>query len=213
MKGFTNQEKEELIRMAKESKLKGSSLSSVFSPFAKKYKRADGSVRNYYYYLIKTEGYRNNGLTVGRVKPFDEKETVEIVESVLTGASSGKSVRRVIDEMAQGDAKRALRIQNKYRNVVTNDKVFVQSVMASLAERGLSYKNPYAEKKEKKNFLYKRLQREINALFEKIAVKEKKINEQLKKKIFELEKNDLPEKSRVKDFFVLSSPQKEEKGE
>lgn len=213
MKGFTVQEKEELIQMAKSSKEKGSSLSSVFSVFAKKHKRADGSVRNYYYYLIKSEEFESSGLTAGKVKPFDKCETQKIIEGVLTGASSGKSVRRVISEMAKGDEKVALRIQNKYRNVVSNDKEFVQEVMLSLEKRGVAFKNPYAEKRERKNFLYKRLQREINNLFEKIALKEKKINEQLTKKINELENGVLPAKSNAKDFFVFSSVKSEEKGE
>ncbi len=213
MKGFSFQEKNELIQMAKTSKEKGCSLSSVFSAFAKKHKRADGSVRNYYYALIKSDGYSGEGLTAEHVKPFDKRETLDIIEGVLTGASSGKSVRRVIAEMAKGDEKKALRIQNKYRNMVSNDKEFVQEVMRSLEKRGVAFKNPYAEKKEKKSFLYKRLQREINNLFEKIAIKEKKINEQLTKKISDLEKGVLPAKSNAKDFFTLSLVKSEDKGE
>ncbi len=212
MKGFSEQEKNELIEMAKLSKKTGSSLSKVFLEFARKNKRAGGSVRNYYYFLIKHERLDEKELQSKTVEPFTKCETVEIIEKILTGTANGKSVRRVIDELTLGNAKKALRIQNKYRNVISCDRPLVELVMKGLKQKGVSFKNPYDNKKEKNAFLYKRLQREINGLFEKIALKEKKINEKLRQRIDELEGELKPEKSKTKDFFPVKQKPDENGG-
>jgi len=149
MKGFSEQEKNELIEMAKLSKKTGSSLSKVFLEFARKNKRAGGSVRNYYYFLIKNERSDEKELQSKTVEPFTKCETVEIIEKILTGTVNGKSVRRVIEELSLGNAKKALRIQNKYRNVISCDRPLVELVMKGLKQKGVSFKNPYDNKKEK----------------------------------------------------------------
>ncbi len=189
MRGFSEKERELLVQMARKSKVEGYSLTKVFDEYAVKTKRASGSVRNFYYSLLKENGKITEGLHASAIKPFDKCETVKLVAEILKRASGGKSVRKVISQMADNE-KEALRIQNKYRNVVKNERQLVEGVMQGLERAGQAYKNPYEKPVLKRGYAYHRLQREINGLFEKIAQKEKKINEQLREKIKTLEEEN-----------------------
>ncbi len=189
MRGFSERERELLAQMARKSKIEGYSLTKVFDEYAVKTKRASGSVRNFYYSLLKENGKLTEGLSANMIKPFDKCETVRLVSEILQRASGGKSIRRVIAEMADNE-KEALRIQNKYRNVVKHSRELVEGVMQGLEKKGIAYKNPYDKPIAKKGYAYHRLQREINGLFEKIAQKEKRINEELREKIKSLEEEN-----------------------
>lgn len=196
MRGFSERERELLAQMARKSKEEGYSLTRVFDEYAQKTKRASGSVRNFYYSLLKENGQLTKGLYANVIKPFDKCETVQLVSEILQRASGGKSVRKVISQMAT-DEKQALRIQNKYRNVIKNQRELVEGVMQGLESKGIAYKNPYNKPTSKKGYAYHRLQREINGLFEKISLKEKKVNEELREKIKTLEE----ENQRLKQNF------------
>ncbi len=189
MRGFSQHEREMLASMARKSKAEGYSLTKVFDEYAKKTKRASGSVRNFYYLLLKENAEVVDGLSANSIKPFDKCETVKIVAEILKRTAGGKSVRRVIEEMAE-NAKQALRIQNKYRNIVKHERELVEGVMQGLERQGIAYKNPYDKPTRKKGYAYHRLQREINGLFERVARKEKLINEQLREKIKSLEEEN-----------------------
>lgn len=212
MKGFTLKEKEKLISMAKDSKVKGYSLTKVFSEFAKETERASGSVRNYYYELIKSDEELFADLQASVILPFTKCETANILTKVLVGASEGKSIRKVIKELAQTD-KEALRMQNKYRNVIKNERPFVEAVMRGLDKKGVKYLNPYKKQREKRTFIYNRLKREINGLLEKMDNKEKLLNKELAKKIEELQQENkvLKEQSNVVKFLSLKNKELVEK--
>lgn len=212
MRGFSQQEREMLADMARKSKQDGFSLTKVFDEYAKKTKRASGSVRNFYYLMLKQGAKEVDNLSANKVKSFDKCETVKIVSEILKRTAGGKSVRRVIEEMAE-NPKHALRLQNKYRNVVKNQREFVQEVMAGLERNGIAYKNPYQKRQAKKGYAYHRLQREINGLFERVAQKEKIINEQLKEKIKTLEEENERLKQKYSPVLAYYKEKADDKAE
>lgn len=153
---------------------KGRSLSAAFEQMAKKTSRSVNSVRNYYYGQAKTfelvpEVAAKLGIKTAKVRregfvPFTDGEITDLVETVLTAKGNGKSVRAAIFEMANGDPKKALRYQNKYRSVLRSHRAGVESIMASLAARGIKYWDPY--KKPTANDNFARLTEYIAALDE-----------------------------------------------
>lgn len=212
MRGFSTAEREMLVQMARKSKTEGYSLTRVFDEYAKKTKRASGSVRNFYYLYLKENAKEAEGLTANTVKQFTKCETVKIIAEILKRTAGGKSVRRVIEEMATS-SKEALRIQNKYRNVIKNERGFVENIMQGLERNGIAYKNPYIKKISKKGYAYHRLSREINGLFERVSQKEKMINEQLKEKIKTLEAENEQLKQRFSPIVSYYKEKADDKAE
>ncbi len=206
MKGFSKKEKQRLVEMARDCKEKGYSLTKVFLDFAKQTNRASGSVRNYYYELLKEGESLTQGLGANKIIPFSKCQTAKLVSEILTKASSGKSVRRVIKEMTSSE-KEALRIQNKYRNVIKHEKDFVKKVMQGLDKAGLEYLDPYKKQKEKRSFIYARLKREIDGLLERLNGKEKLLNKELEEKVAILEEENkvLKRESKVLKFYKKSN--------
>ena len=106
---------------------------------------------------------------------------------MVNGIKQGKSVRQIVLNLAKGDAKLALRYQNKFR-----------SSMLSRPELTRELKQHTAKIKEQQKAssvipqtLLGRLKKEIDALVERIAGKEKKQNEQLLKRVSFLEAENL----------------------
>lgn len=131
MKGFSKEETEMLLSEAKAAKKSGVSLTEVFESVAKKTGRARGSVRNYYYHLLGGERkseLEKSGLKAEKIVAFSKEEEDKLIREVLGGVRSGKSVRRAIIDLSDGDGKLALRMQNKYRNLVKNSPEEVESV-------------------------------------------------------------------------------------
>ena len=190
MKGYTTKETARLLSMAQEAERTGKSLTAVFKTFAFETGRANGSVRNYYYQLIKTSANAPelkekfpalNHMRVSKNVSFTEKEEKDLVERVESGVRQGKSVRRTILEIAGGDEKLALRYQNKYRNVKkVRDKALF----------------------ENKDYAYKELTDKINALFERVGKSLKSENEKLKEKVKSLtEENKRLKRQATKSFI------------
>ena len=211
MKGFTQSEVALLTDMAKEGVSQGKNLTKVFNEFAQSSGRATGSIRNFYYSMLKTEQGKKSGLTANTVKPFSKCETVNLIKEILVGCANGKSVRRVIAELSKGAEKQALRIQNKYRNVIAKEKSLVENVKDGLTKMGIAFKDPYEQKTARRGFLYNRLEGEINRLFEKIALKEKKINASLTERIKELELENQRLKQNVVVSYYVKKKNKERK--
>jgi len=212
MKGFSVKEKEKLIEMAKDSKVNGYSLTKVFNDFAKETSRASGSIRNYYYDLLKENNQFESSLQVNKIVPFTKCETAKLVAQILVGASGGKSVRKVIKEMANNE-KDALRIQNKYRNVVKNERAFVIAIMQGLEKNNVKYLDPYKKRREKRSFIYNRLKREIDSLLQKLESKEKVLNKELEQKVLKLQEENkvLKENSKIINFYELEKNSNETK--
>ena len=198
MKNLSEEQINYLLKEAERATEENRSLTSVFSKFAKETGRARGGIRNFYYAMLK-EGEKNKDLSkiypsLNRLKAernlnFTKSEEEELFSRVNAGVRSGKSVRRTISEMANGNEKMALRYQNKYRNLLR--KKGVKSRLALYKEDGE----------------YKALKKAVDDLFERILkskqAKEaelKRENESLKEQLKKLKGEG--EKSNAKRFFA-----------
>ena len=181
--GYTEEEAIGLIEYIYTGKNAGKTLSYLFETYGKEHSRAKGSVRNYYYAFLKRQDdarvrriLEGKGLSAGVINPFTEKETDELLEKVIDGKKRGLSVRRSIMEASGGDEKLMLRMQNKYRNLLKKQPERVEKA-ANAA--GMSAVNP---------FLQRRLEREIDALYARIAEDLKQENARLRAEIERLKR-------------------------
>lgn len=107
------------------------------------------------------------GLKVNKIVAFNECETDALVKKVLTGVTFGKSVRRAISEISDGE-KEALRNQNKYRNTLKRDKPRVERLRKEIiSEVGKCY-DPYPKPPARDEILGD-LKKEINDFYDRIA--------------------------------------------
>ncbi|MBQ8428265.1 MAG: hypothetical protein IJX18_03320 [Clostridia bacterium] len=202
--GYTEEEAKNLIEYIQEGKGKGKTLTHLFATYGVKHGRAKGSVRNYYYTLMKNEKgderivklLDGKTLSVEKIRAFTEEETDEALRSILAEKSKGLSVRRAIFNLSGGDDKLMLRLQNKYRNTL---KKYPERIAAIQAEMGIAEKDrvDVLSRKKKANgvglsalkgarsvereFLQRRLEKEINALYDRLAQALKEENERLRK--------------------------------
>lgn len=194
--GYTEEEAKGLVEFIKDGKQKGKTLTYLFESYGLKMGRAKGSVRNYYYALMKNEKgderivkmLDGSSLTVEKIRAFTEEETDEVLENILLEKSKGMSVRRAIFNLSQGDDKLMLRLQNKYRNTLKKEP----SKIAAIAEKLGLPKETYAGRgaraaaekdkavKFNREFLKQRLENEINALYDRLAKALKAENERLR---------------------------------
>lgn len=134
--GYTKEEAESLVKYICEGKSRGKTLTRIFEEYAKKSGRAKGSVRNYYYALLKSSDsedvraiLQGTDLKAEDVRPFTDEETDKILKAILAQKSKGVSVRKAVLNLANGDDKLMLRYQNKYRNVVLKQPDRIQRIM------------------------------------------------------------------------------------
>lgn len=178
---------------------KGRSLSSVFENFALEQGKAKGTVRNLYYALAKKsivdkefcKKYFNGvPLTVSRGTAFDKDEEKELIRKVVIDSKDGRSVRSIIMELARGDAKLALRYQNKFRNAVKNKPELIKEIISQVNKDGqplnCSFINKPVFSVVDENQV-KRLKNEIDNLICRISASLKKENEHLKARLITLE--------------------------
>lgn len=171
---WTIEQTVELFELCDKAKASGDSLAVAFKQMSAKTGRSVNSVRNYYYGQAKTFelvpevaerlGIRKASVERERFVPFTAAEVRALTEYVLRAGGAGKSVRRAIFELAGGDAKAALRYQNKYRSVLKSHRELVEDVMNDLSARGVEFRDPY-KKNERDNFA--RLTEYLAALDEK----------------------------------------------
>ena len=89
--GYTEEEAKNLVEYIKDGKKKGKTLTYLFATYGAKHGRAKGSVRNYYYALMKnpTKDERivklldGSELSVEKIREFSEEETTEVLRSIL----------------------------------------------------------------------------------------------------------------------------------
>ena len=178
--GYTEEEATGLIEYIFTGKSAGKTLSYLFETYGREHSRAKGSVRNYYYAFLKKRDDERVGrilegknLSAGIVKPFTEEETDELLKKVLSEKSKGYSVRRAIMNVCGGDERLMLRMQNKYRNLLKKQP---ERVAQAAKEAGV----------EEKSFLQRKLEREIDELYSRLAVDLRRENEQLKAELEKL---------------------------
>ena len=192
--GYTEEEAKNLVEFIKAGKQKGKTLTYLFATYGLENGRAKGSVRNYYYALMKNEKkderivklLDGSELSVEKIREFTEEETDAALRSILAEKSKGLSVRRAIFNLANGDDKLMLRLQNKYRNTLKKDP---ERIMGIAAELGLHEEPKRARKSNAqtersslpdRDFLRRRLENEINALYDRLAQALKVENERLR---------------------------------
>lgn len=124
--GYSREEAESFVKFICRGKGQGKTLTRLFGEYAAKTGRAKGSVRNYYYALLRSTDnaevkdiLRGTSLRAENVRPFTDEETDKILREILRQKSKGISVRRAVLSLAGGDDKLMLRYQNKYRNVAS----------------------------------------------------------------------------------------------
>ena len=195
--GYTEEEAKNLVEFIKAGKQKGKTLTYLFETYGLKHGRAKGSVRNYYYALMKNEKaderivklLDGSELSVEKIREFTEEETDEVLRSILAEKSKGFSVRRAIFNLSGGDDKLMLRLQNKYRNTLKKQPERIAEIATKLgmheeAERlrGVGAKNAEgkAARLPDRDFLRRRLENEINALYDRLAQALKAENERLR---------------------------------
>lgn len=192
--GYTEEEARNLVEYIKEGKQKGKTLTYLFETYGLQHGRAKGSVRNYYYTLMKNERgderivrlLDGSDLSVEKIKEFSPEETDSVLRSILTEKSKGMSVRKAIFNLSQGDDKLMLRLQNKYRNVLKKQpqklaEIAVEMGLKEEAERIVKgEKFPESKPHTDKDFLRRRLENEINALYDRLAQGLKEENARLR---------------------------------
>ena len=128
-------------------------------------------------------------LSVEKIREFTEEETDEVLRSILAEKSKGLSVRRAIFNLSNGDDKLMLRLQNKYRNTLKKEPERIADMAMKMglkeeAERVRKVGRPTAEGKNSRlpdrDFLRRRLENEINALYDRLAQALKTENERLR---------------------------------
>ena len=195
--GYTEEEAKTLVEYIWKGKKSGKTLTSLFASYGEKHGRARGSVRNYYYALMRSADkdervmklLDGKELTVEKIREFTDEETDAALKSILAEKSKGISVRRAIMNVTGADTKLGLRLQNKYRNVLKKQPEKIER-----AEKELGIASGLARGAEGRNrdvsatgtvsaevssgggkiaprgeFLKRRLEREINLLYERIA--------------------------------------------
>lgn len=171
--GYTEEEAKSLVTYVCEGINSGNTLSGIFDSYAKKTGRAKGSVRNYYYALLRSSGDKRvkqlldgTNLKAEKIVQFSDRETDEILKAILLQKSKGISVRRAVQNLSGGDGKLMLRYQNKYRNVLAKQPERIEKLMK---ECGLNSSDDARIK----------LENEINDLYDRLASGLKEENKRL----------------------------------
>lgn len=193
--GYTEEEAKNLVEYIKDGKRKGKTLTYLFETYGINNGRAKGSVRNYYYALMKNEKgderiarlLDGSELSVEKIREFTEEETDEAIKSILAEKSKGLSVRKAIFNLAAGNDKLMLRLQNKYRNTLKKEPGRIATIAKEMGLTEDSFLTARRQKKDvqqprmpQKDFLQRRLEKEINALYDRLAQALKAENERLR---------------------------------
>ncbi len=190
--GYTEEEARNLVEYIKEGKRKGKTLTYLFETYGLRHGRAKGSVRNYYYALMKNERaderivrlLDGSELSVEKIKEFSPEETEEALRSILAEKSKGMSVRKAIFNLSKGDDKLMLRLQNKYRNMLKKQPRRIAEIAEEMGLCEEAERLRGVKEEEKKlpdmDFLRRRLENEINALYDRLAQGLKEENERLR---------------------------------
>lgn len=170
--GYTKEEAQNFVQFMQQGLKRGRNLSQLFGDYSQKTGRARGSVRNYYYQLLKSTDNAEvrrildgSGLHACRFVEFSDEEADTILREIVRQKSQGISVRRAVLNLAHGDDKLMLRYQNKYRNVLAKDPARLQALMD---ECGLSNADDQ-----------QRLEEEIDGLYDRLAQSLKDDNKRL----------------------------------
>lgn len=193
--GYTEDEARAFVQYMYAGKRAGRTLSSLFEGYAEKTGRAKGSVRNYYYALLRSTGnrevkklLRGTNLHAEPIRAFSDEETDRVLREILTEKSKGISVRRAVLNLSGGDDKLMLRYQNKYRNVLAKQPERIRRLKTEcgIADDGDEGK--------------RRIEREIDGLYDRLASSLKEENARLKAQVKKLSDENAVLRLRVKNL-------------
>ena len=136
--GWNSAEEELLQRAVDRCRAAGEPLRTAFMEAAKETGRRPNSVRNHYYASSKTTEAAPAFL------PFSEEESLSLLKTVLLAKSAGESVRACTLRIAEGDTRRMLRYQNKYRALLKSRPALVDRARRELQAAGGAVFDPYA---------------------------------------------------------------------
>ena len=123
----------------------------AFKDVAEKLGRRPNSVRNYY--------YKYHAKDKAEIVPFGAGESRKLLREIVLGTSRGESVRSICLRMARSrcldNGKRnvdgatlhsgMLRLQNKYRTVLSKNPEQIDKIVGELSEQGYIVKSPVKE--------------------------------------------------------------------
>lgn len=136
--GWTEEEDAALLRAAVDARKRRLPLKTVFDTIAEQTARRPNSVRNHYYTQLKPSEKAEPAFL-----PFSEEETDRLLEAVLLALEKGQSVRSCTLHLAQGDTRRMLRYQNKYRALLKAQPERVRQMRNALIQQGHSVPDPF----------------------------------------------------------------------
>ena len=136
--GWTEQEDRALLEGVLDARRSRKPLKTAFDAVAETTHRRPNSVRNHYYTQLKPGEKADPAFL-----PFSEEETDRLLEAVLTALSNGQSVRACTLAMANGDTRRMLRYQNKYRALLKTQPERVRAARAALIGQGYRVPDPF----------------------------------------------------------------------
>lgn len=141
--GWNIAEIRELIKIV--NKKNYNNLIEAFKEFADKTNRKTYSVRNFYYKLIKenetnpkiSKIIKANKLDSNlKTNHFSNNETEYLLRTLLRN-DKGLSVRQSCLMLANGNTKKMIRFQNKFRNALKNEPEKVQAILDEYKKQGI----------------------------------------------------------------------------
>lgn len=135
--GWSNAEDELLLDSVHQAQESHHALQQAFDSVANQTNRRPNSVRNRYYAVL-----RNAIHPAPQFETFSDAETEQLLRDVLLAKAKGESVRACTLRLANGDTRRMLRYQNKYRAILKNSPERIQTVRQALAGEGYATPDP-----------------------------------------------------------------------
>lgn len=152
---WTIKQTKELFELVGKAKAGDRGLIWAFEQMSGKTNKSTNSVRNYYYSQLKMFelvpkiaddlGIKLINTQREAFETFSEVEISQLVENILTMRANNKSVRQIISDITCGNTKLALRLQNKYRSMITHHKDKVVKIMNDMSKRKVVYYNPFSK--------------------------------------------------------------------
>ena len=195
--GYKEDDVKGLLELIKQKRHKN--LNQLFLDYSIKSGKSIGTVRNLYYALAKSlnadiqvlNKFSIEKIKINTPKSFSKEDENKLIKDVLELKQSGHSVRSAVLVLANGDAKLALRYQNKYRNILrTNPELINKSINSITTQTDVQNEQKNSAPKISE-FQMAKLKKEINNLIERISISLSKENATLKKRIGELQLENL----------------------
>ncbi|HOF99763.1 MAG: hypothetical protein BWY35_01220 [Firmicutes bacterium ADurb.Bin248] len=164
--GWSEAEETLLFERAKKAREHGQPLKSVFDEVAMQTGRKPNSIRNYYYARVKEGACEGAAFHSAAFVPFTEEEVRALMREVLSAQARGMSVRACTLNMGEGDTRKMLRYQNKYRALVKSDPALVREIILELEAEGTPAFDPYRDKEVRAQTAQRFDRREAAAFFE-----------------------------------------------